>query len=268
MSFLKVEKLCLCYGEDTPENRVLEDINISINEGEFVAIVGPSGCGKSTFMKLLSGLLKPLNGCMFMNDELINSPRANVGMAFQNSIMLPWRTTLQNLLLPLEVSPSTKKTFKKRKLEYIERAKQLLATVGLAGMEEKYPWELSGGMRQRASLCRALIHKPSLLLLDEPFGALDAFTKEELWCVLRDLWQQEKFTVVLVTHDLTEAVFLADKVLVMSARPGQIIKEAEIDFERPRDLEIRYKSKFVDTVHELRDQIKSARHSLLNKDAA
>ena len=262
MSLIKIDKLNLAYGADTPENRVLLDIDMSIAEGEFIAIVGPSGCGKSTFMKLLSGLVKPLTGVMFMNGEIIDSPRANVGMAFQNAIMLPWRTTLENLLLPLEVSPATKKQFRKHKAQYIERARQLLSTVGLAGMEGKYPWELSGGMRQRASLCRALIHKPNLLLLDEPFGALDAFTREELWCVLRDLWQEERFTVVLVTHDLTEAVFLADRVLVMSARPGQIIQDTAVAFTRPRQLDIRYDREFVAQVHALREQIRTARQSV------
>ena len=145
--------------------------------------------------------------------------------------------------------------------EYEARARALLASVGLAGQEDRYPWQLSGGMQQRASICRALIHEPRMLLLDEPFGALDAFTREELWCVLRDLWQAQRFNVILVTHDLREAVFLADTVYVMSARPGRIVLRREIDLPRPRDLEITYTPQFTDIVHELRGHIGAMRRT-------
>ncbi|MEC8435801.1 MAG: ATP-binding cassette domain-containing protein, partial [SAR324 cluster bacterium] len=145
------------------------------------------------------------------------------------------------------------------KVEKINRARELLSLVGLAEFEKSRPSELSGGMKQRASLCRSLVHKPEVLILDEPFGALDAFTREELWCVLRDLWQERKFTVLLVTHDLIESAFLADRVLVMSNRPGRVIMEFEIPFERPRNLDIRFEKEFVDIVHQLRDQIRTAR---------
>jgi NitT/TauT family transport system ATP-binding protein len=146
-------------------------------------------------------------------------------------------------------------TLKRNREEYVERAKHLLKTVGLQGNEDKFPWQLSGGMQQRASICRALVHHPKLLMLDEPFGALDAFTREELWCVLRDLWSAQRFTVVLVTHDLREATFLADTVYCMSKRPGRIIARREIDLPRPRDLEVTYTEKFTDIVHELREHI-------------
>ena len=159
------------------------------------------------------------------------------------------------MLLPLEIVEPYKSSFKTNRGEYAERARAILKTVGLQGNEDKFPWQLSGGMQQRASICRALIHQPKLLMLDEPFGALDAFTREELWCVLRDLWQEQRFTVVLVTHDLREAVFLADTVYCMSKRPGRIIARREIDLPRPRDLEVTYEDRFTAIVHELREHI-------------
>lgn len=258
-AFVDIRNVAVSYGEDTPSNRVLEDTSLQMNQGEFVAIVGPSGCGKSTFMKLMSGLLKPSQGSVVVADRKVEKPLGNVGMAFQNSIMLPWRTTLGNLLLPLEIVKKHRKQFRQNRKAFEAKAHALLESVGLNNVAHKYPWELSGGMRQRASLCRALIHEPEVLMLDEPFGALDAFTREELWCVLRDLWEAKHFTVMLVTHDLTEAVFLADRVLVMSARPGKVVMTQEVTFPRPRDLSIRYEKEFIDIVHVLRDQIKTVR---------
>jgi NitT/TauT family transport system ATP-binding protein len=166
---------------------------------------------------------------------------------------------IENVLLPLEIVQPHRKQFRRRKTHYREQVVALLKTVGLDGFGERYPWELSGGMQQRASLCRALIHQPALLMLDEPFAALDAFTREELWCVLRDLWQQIGFTVILVTHDLREATFLADKVHVMSARPGRIVLSRSIELPRPRDLDICFEPRFTDIVHELRAKIAQVR---------
>jgi NitT/TauT family transport system ATP-binding protein len=174
-------------------------------------------------------------------------------MAFQNSNLLPWRTALQNVLLPLEIVEPYRSSFDRQK--FSEKAKDLLHSVGLAGFTEKHPWELSGGMQQRASICRALIHEPEILLLDEPFAALDAFTREELWAALRDLQAARKVTVMLVTHDLREAVFLADTVYVMSSRPGRIVRRREVPFPRPRELEVTYTSEFQGIVHELRSLI-------------
>jgi len=191
----------------------------------------------------------------------VGGPLKIVGMAFQNSNLLPWRTTLDNVMLPLEIVEPYRSTLKKERVRYEAEARQLLAKVGLAGFEDKFPWELSGGMQQRASICRALIHQPRLLMLDEPFGALDAFTREELWCMLRDLWQQQPFTVILVTHDLREAVFLADTVYVMSKRPGRILVRREIDLPRPRDLDVTYTDAFAGYVHELREHIGRVRAS-------
>ncbi|HKQ27504.1 MAG TPA: ABC transporter ATP-binding protein, partial [Burkholderiales bacterium] len=176
-------------------------------------------------------------------------------MAFQNATLLPWRTTLDNVLLPLEIVQPYRANFKQRREEYAERARALLRSVGLDGYEDRFPWELSGGMQQRVSICRALVHEPKLLLLDEPFAALDAFTREELWCILRDLWMLKRFTVVLVTHDLREATFLADTVYVMSKRPGKILAKRSIDLPRPRELEVTYSDKFASIVLELREHI-------------
>jgi NitT/TauT family transport system ATP-binding protein len=255
--FVDIDEVSVSYNLGEPP--VLEGASLQMSKGEFVALVGPSGCGKSTFMKLMSGLLKADQGSVVVANQEVTRPLGNVGMAFQNSVMLPWRTTLNNLLLPLEIARPHRETFRQNREAHANKAIELLSSVGLEDVAEKFPWELSGGMRQRASLCRALIHEPEVLMLDEPFGALDAFTREELWCVLRDLWQERKFTVLLVTHDLIESAFLADRVLVMSNRPGRVIMELEIPFKRPRDLDIRFEKQFVDIVHQLRDQIRTAR---------
>ncbi|MDO8877265.1 MAG: ABC transporter ATP-binding protein [Pseudolabrys sp.] len=237
----------------------VEGLSISVNQGEFAAVVGPSGCGKSTLMKLATGLQFPRAGTVTVAGEKVTKPVKIAGMAFQAPTLLPWRTTLDNLLLPLEIVEPYRSQMRSRKVEFAARARNLLTSVGLRDQGEKFPWELSGGMQQRTSLCRALIHEPQLLMLDEPFGALDAFTREELWCVIRDLQAASKITVILVTHDLREAVFLADRVFVMSQRPGRIVVERKIDLPRPRDLEVTFTSAFTDIVHELRSHIVKAR---------
>jgi NitT/TauT family transport system ATP-binding protein len=237
----------------------VEGLSFGVAEGEFVAVVGPSGCGKSTLLKLATGLQFPRQGTVAVAGKRVAAPVKLAGMAFQNPTMLPWRTTLENLLLPLEIVEPHRSRIRRHKSEYVAKAEALLAQVGLKGQGGKFPWQLSGGMQQRASLCRALIHEPKLLMLDEPFAALDAFTREELWCVLRDLHAAKRFTVVLVTHDLREATFLADRVLCMSARPGRLIAERTVDLARPRDLEITYAPEFTDIVHELRGRIAHAR---------
>jgi NitT/TauT family transport system ATP-binding protein len=252
-AFVDFNSVYLAYDETS--GNAVEEITLKMEEGEFIAIVGPSGCGKSTFMKLCTGLRPPTQGTVIVNGREVAGPLKIVGMAFQAPNLLPWRTTLDNVLLPLEIVEPFRQNFKRNKAEYIERARKLLATVGLQGNEAKFPWQLSGGMQQRASICRALIHEPKLLMLDEPFAALDAFTREELWCVLRDLWQVQRFTVVLVTHDLREAVFLADTVYCMSKRPGRLIATRKIDLPRPRDLEVTYTEPFTDIVFELREHI-------------
>ena len=243
----------MAYGRGAAAVKAIQDVSLSIAKGEFIAVVGPSGCGKSSLMRLISGLHPPLAGVLTVEGKPVTGPLKSVGMAFQNSNLLPWRTALDNVLLPLEIVEPYRSDFSKRK--YSGKARSLLESVGLAGFVSKYPWELSGGMQQRTSICRALIHEPEILMLDEPFGALDAFTREELWCALRDLQAERRVTVMLVTHDLREAVFLADTVYVMSSRPGRIVRRREVPFPRPRELEVTYTAQFQDIVHELRSLI-------------
>jgi NitT/TauT family transport system ATP-binding protein len=258
-AFIRFENVSLQYPR-TPDFAV-EEISLEIASGEFIAIVGPSGCGKSTFMKLASGLRTPTLGKVFLDGKELTSPTSMAGMAFQASTLLPWRTTLDNVVLPFEIVEPHRRDFRRNRDMYRERARALIRAVGLEGFEKKFPYELSGGMQQRVSICRALVHQPRLLLLDEPFGALDAFTREELWCVLRDLWVEKRFTVVLVTHDLREAAFLADTVYVMTARPGRIALPRKIDLPQPRELEESYTPEFSQIVHELRSYIGQLRRS-------
>jgi NitT/TauT family transport system ATP-binding protein len=260
-AFVDFRDVWLAYNEELlRENHfAVEAIDLQVGQGEFIAIVGPSGCGKSTFMKLTTGLKMPSRGQIRIDGQAVTGPLKISGMAFQAPSLLPWRTTVDNVLLPLEIVEPYRSSFKQKRKEYEERARKLLQKVGLAGYEDKFPWQLSGGMQQRASICRALIHEPKMLLLDEPFGALDAFTREELWCILRDLWTEQRFNVILVTHDLRESVFLADTVYVMSKSPGRFVVRREIDLPRPRELEVTYTKEFTDIVLELRSHIGAIR---------
>jgi NitT/TauT family transport system ATP-binding protein len=261
--FVDFSDVWLAYNQELlVENQfAVEEIDLKVRQGEFIAIVGPSGCGKSTFMKLATGLKMPSMGKILIDQQPVTGPLKISGMAFQAPSLLPWRTTVDNVLLPLEIVEPYRSSFKAKRKEYEERARKLLQKVGLGGYEDKFPWQLSGGMQQRASICRALIHEPKMLLLDEPFGALDAFTREELWCILRDLWTEQKFNVILVTHDLRESVFLADTVYVMSKSPGRFVVKREINLPRPRELEITYTQEFGDMVHELRGHIGALRQT-------
>jgi NitT/TauT family transport system ATP-binding protein len=260
-NFVDFQDVWLAYNEELQAQNhfAVEAIDLKVEQGEFIAIVGPSGCGKSTFMKLATGLKMPSRGRILIDGQKVAGPLKISGMAFQAPSLLPWRTTVDNVLLPLEIVEPYRSSFKAKRREYEERARKLLQKVGLAGYEDKFPWQLSGGMQQRASICRALIHEPKMLLLDEPFGALDAFTREELWCILRDLWTEQRFNVILVTHDLRESVFLADTVYVMSKSPGRFMLKKQIELPRPRDLEITYTREFTDVVHELRSHIGAIR---------
>ena len=261
--FIDFQDVWLAYTPELERRNqfAVEAIDLKVAKGEFIAIVGPSGCGKSTFMKLATGLKMPSRGSICINHQAVTGPLKISGMAFQSPSLLPWRSTLDNVLLPLEIVEPYRSQFKSHRKEYEERARNLLAKVGLAGFEHQYPWQLSGGMQQRASICRALIHEPQLLLLDEPFGALDAFTREELWCILRDLWTEQQFNVILVTHDLRESVFLADTVYVMRKSPGRFVVKREINLPRPRELEVTYSKEFSDMVFELRSHIGALRRN-------
>ncbi len=251
----------LTYGEGERATLAVENLQLQLRHGEFVAVVGPSGCGKSTLMKLVTGLLPPTTGTVIVDGKRVDRPIRDVGMAFQNATLMPWRTTLGNVMLPLEVVQPHKSRLRLARTEYEARAERLLESVGLQEFGAKHPWELSGGMQQRASLCRALIHEPHLLMLDEPFAALDAFTREELWSVMQDLWLQRRFTAILVTHDLREAVYLADTVHVMSNRPGRFVLRRAVDLPRPRTLATTFDPHFIEIVRELREKIGEVRNA-------
>jgi NitT/TauT family transport system ATP-binding protein len=209
----------------------LKDINCQVAGGEFVTIVGPSGCGKSTLLKILAGTLRRTSGSVTLRGELVDGPSRNVGVVFQSPVLLPWRTVLQNVILPIEIQKQDPATFKARGMKYLK-------LVGLEGFEGKYPNELSGGMQQRVGICRALVHEPAVLLMDEPFGALDALTREHMNLELLRIWSEHRKTVMLVTHSIPEAVFLADTIVVMSPRPGRIAEIIRVALPRPRTLEM------------------------------
>jgi len=256
--FVEIDRVAMRYG-GVEGTLALEECSLNVEQGEFIAVVGPSGCGKSTLMRLVSGLWPATEGNVVVAGQEVDRPLSLVGMAFQNPTLLPWRSVLDNVMLPFEVVPEHRKRLGRERAKYEQKALDLLKLVGLEGFGDKQPYQLSGGMQQRTSLCRALIHEPPLLMLDEPFSALDVFTREDLWDVLQQVWMARKPTVVLVTHDLREATYLADRVLVMSARPGRIIAEKRVDFPRPRTMETTYLPEFTAMVAELRSHIAAAR---------
>jgi NitT/TauT family transport system ATP-binding protein len=239
--------------------RALQGVSLDIPRGATVAFVGPSGCGKSTLLKLVAGLLTSTRGSVVVDGRAVVGPLKNVGMAFQNPVLLPWRTVLDNLLLPLEILRENGDPRAPARAAWRDRALALLRTVGLAGAEHRQPRELSGGMRQRVSLCRALIHEPALLLLDEPFAALDAFTREEMWELHQALRLEREFTGVLVTHDLREAVFLAETIYVMATDPGRIAHVHPVEFPVPRTLREVYSPEGTELIRRMRDEIRPDR---------
>ncbi len=260
--FIQLSDVSLRYAGGTI---ALDHTELRIDQGDFVALVGPSGCGKSTILKLVAGLLRPTTGGVLLAGREVGSPQTSkspvrVGLAFQNPTMLPWLTIRENVMIPLKiVEPFRQHYARKKSGEYAERAEALLEQVGLKGFGDKRPWQLSGGMLQRASLCRALVHEPHLLWLDELFGALDQFTREELWDIMQQLWMTKRPTVLLVTHDLRESAYLANRICVMSSRPGRILENREVLFARPRTLERSYAADFSSLVQDLRMRIAQAR---------
>jgi len=234
---LHVENLSKVYSTGQGVLTALDDVSFSQRKGEFLSIVGPSGCGKSTLMSIAAGLVPLSSGKLEIDGATINKPRTDIGIVFQSPVLLEWRTVLGNILLQAEAKKIEKKAAE-------ERAYALLRSVGLAGFEHKFPHELSGGMRQRVSICRALIHEPSHLLMDEPFGALDALTRDQMIIDLQEICAKRETTVLLITHNFSEAVFLSDRVIVMSPRPGRIDKIIDIDLPRPRRLSDREGSEF------------------------
>jgi NitT/TauT family transport system ATP-binding protein len=253
---IELDRVSVTFGRGENAVPALAETRLKVLEGDFIALVGPSGCGKSTILKLVSGLLSPSSGNVLVAGREIGANPVRIGMAYQNPTLLPWLTVRQNVMLPLKiVQPFRAEWRRKKRGEYRDRADALLAQVGLKGFGDKFPWQLSGGMMQRTNLCRALIHEPDLLLLDEPFGALDQFTREELWATMQDLWMTKRTTVLLVTHDLREAGYLANRICVMSARPGRILEDSEVTFARPRTMELLYTQDFVALTQRLRELI-------------
>jgi NitT/TauT family transport system ATP-binding protein len=243
---IEVERLSKVFRRGDIETHALEQIDLRVELGEFLAVVGPSGCGKSTLLRLIAGLIPPSTGRITIDGRTVAGPETQLGIVFQKPVLLEWRTVLGNVLLQAEM----------RRLDagaYVERARRLLSAVGLEDFEDRYPHELSGGMQQRAAIVRALIHDPSLLLMDEPFGALDALTREQMRIDLEELWLSTQKTVIFITHSIDEAVLLADRVLVMSPRPGRIEKIIQVDLPRPRGLEARALAEFDQAVAAITD---------------
>ena len=233
----------LTYGGEVVH--ALEDISFDVGEGEFMSVVGPSGCGKSTLLRILAGLLEPSDGEARLRGTPITGPRRDVGVVFQEANLLPWRTVFENTMLPAEIQGLDR-------ARCAERARALLRLVGLAGFEDKYPMELSGGMQQRTAITRALLHDPALLLMDEPFGALDAMTREQMNLELLRIWSEQRKTVFFITHSIPEAVFLGDRVVVMTPRPGRIAEVLDVDLPRPRSLDAMGATRFGEMVTHIR----------------
>jgi NitT/TauT family transport system ATP-binding protein len=223
----------------------LKRVDFSVGEGEFLVIVGPSGCGKTTLLKMIAGLLPPSEGEIRVEGRVVTRPHADVGIVFQSPLLLPWRRVLDNVMMPVEVKGLDR-------TKYRARARDLLKLVGLEGFGDKYPWQLSGGMQQRASICRALVHDPKIMLMDEPFGALDAMTRERMNVELQRIQRETGKTVLLITHSIPEAVFLGDRVLVMTARPGDIAAIYDVPLTRPRTLDVMSDPLFVELAQRIR----------------
>jgi NitT/TauT family transport system ATP-binding protein len=235
--YLRIESLSKIYPTRDGPVRALDQVSLSERRGEFLSILGPSGCGKSTLLMLAAGLLPASSGAITVEGGIVNRPRTDIGIVFQSPVLLEWRTALGNIMLQAEARKLPRRAAD-------ARARELLASVGLGGFEQKYPEELSGGMRQRVSLCRALIHNPPHLLMDEPFGALDALTRDQLVLDLQKIWNERRMTVLFVTHSVQEAVFLSDRIVVMTPRPGKIDRIIDIDLPRPRTLAMRETPEF------------------------
>ncbi len=233
----------------------LEGINLQIEENEFVTFVGRSGCGKTTLLKLAAGLVQPTSGTISIRGQLVQGPFPDVGFVFQSAVLLPWRTVFENVMFSIEM-------LGRDRARYRGQVLQLLQLVGLTGFENKFPRELSGGMQQRVAICRALVYDPSLLLMDEPFGALDAMTREEMSLELLRIWEERRTTILFVTHSIPEAILLADRVVVMTPRPGRIARVLEIDLPRPRNIDIEFDDAFKSYSQQIRELIFEPRKEL------
>jgi NitT/TauT family transport system ATP-binding protein len=259
LMILKVQSVGKTFQNDTrkkPETLTaglvaLENVSFSVSEGEFVSIIGPSGCGKSTLLKMIAGLIDVSTGKIIIEepgeDKKTGVPR--IGFVFQDPVLLPWKTALENVMFPFEI-------MKKTGADRQEEVKRLFGLAGLEGFEDSYPKQLSGGMRQRVSILRSLSYNPPILLMDEPFGAIDAITRDSLNNILLDIWQETRKTVLFVTHSISEAIYLSDRILVMGTKPGRLVKDVPIDLSRPRNDDTKIAPRFYDYVKELRDLLK------------
>ena len=245
---LDVQDLEVIYSDASGVVHALGDLQFSLTPNSFVSLIGPSGSGKSTLLRVLAGLVPPTHGGFRYNPE-----RAGVGLVFQKANLMPWRRVIDNVGLPLELKGISQE-------EIISRAMDLINLVGLDGFENAYTRDLSGGMAQRVSIARALMQDPDILLLDEPFGSLDALTRERMGDELLHIWQVRRKTVFMVTHSISEAIYLSDRVLVLTPRPGQIDLDLDVDLPRPRTLDMRYTTKFADLTHQLRDSLRKNNH--------
>ncbi len=246
---LEVKNLGVTFVDDKGSLQALKEINFSVEREQFICVVGPSGSGKSTLIRVLAGLLEPTSGEVILDGSALTRPRQGVGIVFQKANLMPWRSVMRNITLPLEIQQIPP-------LEAKERGQELIDLVGLSGFEHWLPQDLSGGMLQRVAIARSLIQDPDLLLLDEPFGALDALTREKMGVELLRIWGARKKTVIMITHDIQEAVFLADRVLAISPQPGNLRLDLKIDLERPRQEDSRFSPGFVKLTKKLREAIK------------
>jgi NitT/TauT family transport system ATP-binding protein len=247
---LSIRNVSMVFSRAGHSVHALDGIDLDVKEGQFISVVGPSGCGKSTLLKLVTGLRTPTGGDITIFDRPVTGPRSDVGIVFQSPVLLPWRTVLQNVMLPIDV-------LRLDKGKYEATARELLHLVGLDGFENAYPQELSGGMQQRAAIARALVYDAPILMMDEPFGALDAMTREQMNIEAQRIWEASRKTVVFITHSIPEAVFLADRVVVMSPRPGRILKTLDIDLPRTRSLDDMLTPQFGEYVREIRSMLGS-----------
>jgi NitT/TauT family transport system ATP-binding protein len=254
-SFIKLDQVGKTYHTRTGSVHAVAQATFGVRRGEFVSLLGPSGCGKSTLLMMVAGLETPSSGALSVDGQRIDGPRKDNGIIFQDATLLPWKSVLDNVLFPLDI-------LKLSRSEFEPRARQLIQRVGLGGFESKKPHELSGGMRQRVAICRALIHDPQVLLMDEPFSALDAITRDQMNLVLADMLQNDDKTVLFVTHSIREAVYLSDRVLVMGGRPSTITLDLRVDFPRPRAVEIEDDPRFREMVRMLRASIQSGHGSV------
>ena len=248
---VRLSDIGMAYGRQDSRFVALEGVDLDVKRSEFVSIIGPSGCGKSTLLMIIAGLLRATQGTATVGGVSVTRPLTDVGIVFQRDLLFDWRTVLGNVMLQAEVrglDPGASR----------DKAMGLLARAGLGGFEQRYPWELSGGMRQRVAICRAMLHDATLLLLDEPFGALDALTRDQMNLDLQDIWSEDRKTAVLVTHSIGEAIFLSDRVVVMGSRPGRVVQVVDIDLARPRAVDVRESTAFAGYQGQLRNAIDHA----------